>query len=304
MSRACLRSCASSSRKLAKTICSSQRMRPHGVSFVPGSRGIRSNVTRGRPGHSAFVGRLGVAGREEGPDPARLARLEVHEHRVALLLDAAVGIVEEDRPADQDGVLAERLDLLGAGPGTEAVADVAHPLAETLAPLVVAPLDAERYGVDFDLRIGEGKDRLRARAIPGVQPFLRVDRRRHHPTIGGISSRSRRTSPVAPSTCTRAPSGITRVATSAPTTAGSPYSRATTAAWQRMPPVSVTRPASDGKSGVQAGVVVVHTRTSPLETRPKSSGPRTTRASPVATPDEAGVPVSRSPSRLARPGTP
>jgi hypothetical protein len=34
------------------------------------------------------------------------------------------------------------------------------------------------------------------------------------------------------------------VATSQPTTAGRPYSRATMAAWLRMPPVSVTRAAA------------------------------------------------------------
>jgi hypothetical protein len=95
-----------------------------------------------------------------------------------------------------------------------------------------------------------------------------------------------------------------RVAISVPTTAGSPYSRATTAAWQRIPPVSVTNAASDGNNGVQAGVVVVQIRTSPPETRPKSSGLATTRAMPVAVPDEAAVPTMRSPSWLALPGTP
>jgi hypothetical protein len=49
---------------------------------------------------------------------------------------------------------------------------------------------------------------------------------------------------------------MTVVASVAPTTAGIPYSRATTAAWLRIPPVSVTRAEMDPKSGVQAGVVV------------------------------------------------
>jgi hypothetical protein len=40
---------------------------------------------------------------------------------------------------------------------------------------------------------------------------------------------------------------MTVVAPAAPTTAGIPYSRATTAAWLRIPPVSVTRAEMDPK---------------------------------------------------------
>src|SRR4051794_16367299 len=43
-------------------------------------------------------------------------------------------------------------------------------------------------------------------------------------------------SPMVPSTRTRAPSASALVAPAAPTTAGIRYSRATTAAWLRMPP--------------------------------------------------------------------
>jgi hypothetical protein len=91
------------------------------------------------------------------------------------------------------------------------------------------------------------------------------------------------------------PSVIAAVAPAAPTTAGRPYSRATTAAWLRMPPVSVTSAASDGKSGVQAGVVVAVTRMSPRSMRAKSSGPATTRAIPSATPADAAAPLSALP---------
>src|SRR4051794_11108795 len=49
-----------------------------------------------------------------------------------------------------------------------------------------------------------------------------------------------RTVPASPSTSTSAPSGIAVVAVRAPTTAGMPYSRATTAEWLRIPPVSMT----------------------------------------------------------------
>lgn len=53
-----------------------------------------------------------------------------------------------------------------------------------------------------------------------------------------------RTTPVDPSTSTRSPSRRRDVASPVPTTAGSPYSRATIEAWAATPPVSVTTAAT------------------------------------------------------------
>src|SRR5215218_9371284 len=107
ISRACLRSCASSSWKLANTIWSIQRIRPHGVSLAPGSRGIAQKLPGARPSHSALERRSCIAGREEGPDPARLAVLQVHDHRDALLLLPAVAVGDEDGAVEQHGVVGE-----------------------------------------------------------------------------------------------------------------------------------------------------------------------------------------------------
>src|SRR5207244_4179059 len=63
-------------------------------------------------------------------------------------------------------------------------------------------------------------------------------------------SGSRRTVPASPSTSTSCPSRIAAVAIFVPTTAGSPYSRATTAQWLSRPPASVTIAAARAKSGV------------------------------------------------------
>src|SRR5699024_1565556 len=52
------------------------------------------------------------------------------------------------------------------------------------------------------------------------------------------------TRPVAPSTRTRCPSDSAVRAPAAPTTAGMPASRATIAAWQSIPPTSVTTAAA------------------------------------------------------------
>src|SRR5690606_39663027 len=100
------------------------------------------------------------------------------------------------------------------------------------------------------------------------------------------------TVPALPSTVMRAPSRSPSIAPRTPRTAGMPYSRATIAAWDSTPPVSVTTPAAMRSSGVQAGSVYGQTRTSPGRTRAKSPGPRTILAAPVALPRLPGVPVS------------
>nr|WP_259299887.1 hypothetical protein [Streptomyces aurantiacus] len=101
--------------------------------------------------------------------------------------------------------------------------------------------------------------------------------------------------PVLPSTSAVAPSGRTVVASSRARTAGSPSSRATIAAWESRPPVSVTTAATTPNNGVHAGSVVRHTSTSPDRTRPKSPGPRTTRTGPTAQPGLPGTPVRTVP---------
>jgi hypothetical protein len=62
-----------------------------------------------------------------------------------------------------------------------------------------------------------------------------------------------RTSPLDPSTATRAPPARSSVARATPNTAGMPSSRATTAAWHIAPPTSITSAAARGKSGVHPG---------------------------------------------------
>ena len=58
------------------------------------------------------------------------------------------------------------------------------------------------------------------------------------------------------------------VARPVPTTAGSPYSRQTIAAWDITPPMSVTVALIFGKIGAHAGEVEPHTRISPSSTSP------------------------------------
>ena len=69
--------------------------------------------------------------------------------------------------------------------------------------------------------------------------------------------------PASPSTSITLAVGDRREAAPAPTTAGMPYSRATTAQWLRTPPVSVTTAATVANSGVHGGAVVSATRMSP-----------------------------------------
>src|SRR6267378_1035869 len=79
------------------------------------------------------------------------------------------------------------------------------------------------------------------------------------------------------------------VASGTPTTAGMPYSRATTAPCDIIPPISMTRAPAVRKSGVQPGSVDGATSTSPGSSR-APTGERMTRATPRAIPGEAGVP--------------
>ena len=81
------------------------------------------------------------------------------------------------------------------------------------------------------------------------------------------------------------------VARGTPTTAGMPYSRATTAPWLLAPPISITSPPAVRNSGVQPGSVDGATRISPGSRR-APTGSRMTRAGAVTVPADAGVPRS------------
>jgi hypothetical protein len=70
------------------------------------------------------------------------------------------------------------------------------------------------------------------------------------------------------------------VASRVPTTPGMPYSRATIAACDSRPPLSVTMPPSSGSRMLNASVVDSVTNTSPLAIWPNSDGPETRRAGP------------------------
>src|SRR6266540_2984082 len=98
------------------------------------------------------------------------------------------------------------------------------------------------------------------------------------------------TSPASPSTRTRTPSAMRSVASRVPTTPGMPYSRATIAACERRPPLSVTIPPRSGRRMLKASVVDSVTSTSPLAIRPNSEGPETRRAGPSYTPLLAASP--------------
>ena len=104
------------------------------------------------------------------------------------------------------------------------------------------------------------------------------------------------TVPASPFTSTRAPSGIVRVAPVTETTHGTPSSRLTITAWLIWAPTSTTTAAAGTNSGVQAGSVMGATSTSP-GWRPRGSpGSWTTRARPVATPVQPGMPTSTVPA--------
>ena len=101
--------------------------------------------------------------------------------------------------------------------------------------------------VDVDLR-GERHRGRRVRPRAGAAGTERGHRRR--PTAPSV------TVPWAPSTVTSSPSRSTVVALRAPTTAGTPSSRETMAAWQVMPPPSVTMAAARRMVGTQSGLVM------------------------------------------------
>lgn len=75
-----------------------------------------------------------------------------------------------------------------------------------------------------------------------------------------------------------------------------PYSRATIELWLSGPPTSVTTPAAIANSGVQAGVVIRATSTSPGCMLAKSSGPCSSRAGALTCPELAPTPVMTSPA--------
>src|SRR4051812_50169530 len=90
----------------------------------------------------------------------------------------------------------------------------------------------------------------------------------------------------------------------APTTAGMRYSRATTAQWLRMPPVSVTTAAAVANSGVHGGDVVSATSTSPGRRRAAAARERATPARPRPTPGGPGAPRRGPGAGPARGGAP
>ena len=110
---------------------------------------------------------------------------------------------------------------------------------------------------DHDLRSSASRDRRRRRAR------LRTEFRRH---------RRFPISPPAQEIVTSAPVLRTAVAFSAPTTAGTPSSRATIAAWQVRPPWSVTMAPAVFITGSQSGLVERATSTSPGRKDPEVVG--------------------------------
>jgi hypothetical protein len=86
------------------------------------------------------------------------------------------------------------------------------------------------------------------------------------------------------------PSAMRSVASRVPTTPGMPYSRATIAACDSKPPLSVTIAPSSGSKMLNASVVDSVTSTSPRWMRPNSAGPDTRRAGPSQTPLLAASP--------------
>src|SRR5256885_55550 len=84
----------------------------------------------------------------------------------------------------------------------------------------------------------------------------------------------------------RSPVVMRSVASGTPTTAGIPYSRATTAPCDIIPPISITSALAVRKSGVHPGSVDGATNTSP-GSRTAPAGERITRAIPRAVPRAA-----------------
>src|SRR5574340_384625 len=105
--------------------------------------------------------------------------------------------------------------------------------------------------------------------------------------------------PLEPSSRMRAPVLNRRVAWSTPTTAGMPYSRATTAPCVIIPPTSMIKPPAVKKSGVQDGSVPGQTMISP-GFRLALCGSSTTRTLPSTRPGDTGLPeiTSDAPSEV------
>src|SRR5918992_1464455 len=82
------------------------------------------------------------------------------------------------------------------------------------------------------------------------------------------------------------------VAVLAPTTAGIPNSRDTTAGCERAPPESVTSPPIFVNRTTHDGLVILQTSTSPFLTWSNCSGESTTRATPSYTPADAPSPLT------------
>ena len=80
------------------------------------------------------------------------------------------------------------------------------------------------------------------------------------------------------------------MAVRAPTMHGTFSSRATMAAWQVIPPVSVTSAEARRMVGSQSGLVILATSTSPSCRRPPSLTSSSTRTTPEAAPGTAGRP--------------
>ena len=134
------------------------------------------------------------------------------------------------------------------------------------------------------------------RSNPGFG-IVTIGRKRRSSVVQASPSNS--TIPRSPSTRTRWPSAIAFVAPLTETTAGRPYSRATSAPWVNRPPTSATNPPAVANRGVQAGSVEGQTRISPAA-RSASAGSWTIRAVPSTVPEETPVPPSAFAPRSAR----
>ena len=139
----------------------------------------------------------------------------------------------------------------------------------------------------------EGSDRLTSRrvAVAGGSPPAAT------PVAGAAASGAAirspsSTTPLPASTVTSSPSRSVSVAEPVPTRQGMPSSRETIAAWQVIPPESVTIAAARRISGTQSGVVMCATRTSLPLSSPASASEVTTRARPEAQPGAAPRPRS------------
>lgn len=76
------------------------------------------------------------------------------------------------------------------------------------------------------------------------------------------------------------------------------------AAWQVMPPPSVTRAAARRMVGTQSGLVMGATRISPVTSCSPSRGSASTRTSPLARPAEAASPLTRTRAAASAPVVP